>query len=653
MTIVPLPTTEPADVAPAPTSDPGLPATGRRPRSWRLRTWRRRWPGLLAAGYLVLLTIACVGASLWAPADPEFQDLAHPLAGPSSAHWLGTDRLGRDVLSRLLYGGQVTLIAVVEAVIVFAVLGITLGVVAGYFGGGLDRSIGWVADLLLALPGIIVLLMVLSVFPGNSTATMVVLGIISCPLLLRVTRGVTSSVRREPYVQAARLSGLGSTQVMRRHVLPRLVGPIIVQLSLFAATAVLVQAALSFLGLARPESQGPSWGNMVGAAAEVTSEAPWLAVPTGGILALTVLALGLLGDALRDARADRIQPAFAPHRQPGNRSVDAAAVPAHAGLLSVRGLTVAFDQAHGEATAVRDVSFDVAPGEIVGIVGESGSGKTVTARSLLGLLPPSGRVVAGSAVFDGIDLTGLSERELAGVRGARIALVSQEPLSGLDPVFRVGSQLAEVVRRHQRIGRAAARARAVELLRTVRIPDPERVGRLYPFELSGGMAQRVSIALALAGDPALLIADEPTTALDVTVQAEILALLRELRERRDMAIVFVTHDWGVLADVCDRAVVMYAGEVVEQAAVEELYRTPRHPYTRSLLAANPHRAAVADTLPTIRGAVPSPAVWEVGCRFRPRCDLATEECAAGPIALIQVGAGRQARCIRAEEVVDR
>jgi oligopeptide/dipeptide ABC transporter ATP-binding protein len=653
MTIVPPPTTEPADVTPAVAADPGPPATGRRRRSWRPRPWRRRWLGLLAGGYLVALTVACVGASWWAPADPGFQDLAHPLAGPSSAHWLGTDRLGRDVLSRLLYGGRVTLVAVVEAVIVFAVLGITFGVLAGYFGGWLDRSVGWVTDLLLALPGIIVLLMVLSVFPANSTATMVVLGVISCPLLLRVTRGVTSSVRREPYVQAARLSGLGSTQVMRWHVLPRLVGPIIVQLSLFAATAVLVQAALSFLGLARPESQGPSWGNMVGAAAEVTSEAPWLAVPTGGILALTVLALGLFGDALRDARADRIQPAFTPRRQRLTRPAGTSAAATDAGLLAVRGLTVAFDLPQGEATAVRDVSFDVAAGEIVGIVGESGSGKTVTARSLLGLLPPSGQVTAGTAVFDGTELTGLSERELARVRGSRIALVSQEPLSGLDPVFRVGSQLAEVVRRHQRVSRAEARARAVELLRTVQIGEPERVARLYPGELSGGMAQRVSIALALAGDPALLFADEPTTALDVTVQAEILTLLRDLRDRRDMAIVFVTHDWGVLADICDRAVVMYAGEVVEQATVEDLYRAPRHPYTRSLLAANPHRAAVADTLPTIRGTVPSPAVWDVGCRFRPRCTFATEDCAAGTIPLIPVGVGRQTRCIRHEEVVDR
>jgi peptide/nickel transport system permease protein len=655
VTIVPLPTTEPAGgvpAVPAVAAVPEPPVTDRRQRrSWRLRSWRRRWPGLIAAAYLVLLTVACVGASWWAPADPEFQNLSHPLAGPSSAHWLGTDRLGRDVLSRLLFGGRVTLVAVVEAVVVFAVLGVTLGVLAGYFGGWLDRAVGWVADLLLALPGIIVLLMVLSVFPGNGTATMVVLGIISCPLLLRVTRGVTSSVRREPYVQAARLAGLGSVRVMRRHVLPRLVGPIIVQLSLFAATAVLVQAALSFLGLAKPESQGPSWGNMVGAAAEVTSEAPWLAVPTGGVLAITVLALGLLGDALRDARADRIQPAFAARRPRPSRAQAPAGTPA--GLLSVRGLTVAFDLPRGEATAVRDVSFDVAAGEIVGIVGESGSGKTVTARSLLGLLPPSGHVVAGSAVFDGTELTGLSERELGRVRGSRIALVSQEPLSGLDPVFHVGSQLAEVVRRHQRVGRAAAGARAVELLRTVQIPEPERVARMYPAELSGGMAQRVSIALALAGDPALLIADEPTTALDVTVQAEILALLRDLRERREMAIVFVTHDWGVLADICDRAVVMYAGEIVEEAAVEDLYRSPRHPYTQRLLAANPHRAPVAGVLPTIRGSVPSPAVWETGCRFRSRCDHAAAECAAGPIPLMPVRAGRRARCVRHEEVAGR
>ncbi|HST67222.1 MAG TPA: oligopeptide/dipeptide ABC transporter ATP-binding protein, partial [Mycobacteriales bacterium] len=428
-------------------------------------------------------------------------------------------------------------------------------------------------------------------------------------------------------------------------------GPIIVQLSLFAATAVLVQAALSFLGLSVPETEGPSWGNMVAAAAQVTSQAPWLAVPTGGILIVTVLALGLLGDALRDARASRFQSAFAV--RPRHRT----AAPAEAepgSLLAVRNLTVGFDLPHGpRAIAVRVVSFDVAAGEIVGIVGESGSGKTVTARSLLGLLPAAGQVVSGSAVFDGTDLTALSEAELGRFRGSRIALVSQEPLSGLDPVFRVGSQLAEVVRRHHGLSRSAARRRAIELLETVRIPAPETVARRYPQELSGGMAQRVSIALALAGEPALLIADEPTTALDVTVQAEILALLRDLRSRLDMAIVFVTHDWGVLADICDRAVVMYAGEVVEQASVTDLYRSPRHPYTQRLLAANPHLAPVSDLLPTIPGSVPSPARWETGCRFRPRCEHAVPECGERPIPLIPIGPTRGTRCIRHEEVAGR
>ncbi|HEY6744445.1 MAG TPA: dipeptide/oligopeptide/nickel ABC transporter permease/ATP-binding protein [Mycobacteriales bacterium] len=639
MTILPAEAVAEPIVTPAPLAAPDpAPSPG--------RAWRRRPLGTVAGAYLVLLTVACAGASWWAPADPEFQDLAHPLAGPSGAHWLGTDRLGRDVLSRLLFGGQVSIVSVLEAVAVFAVLGITLGVVAGYAGGWVDRAIGWLADLLLALPGIIVLLMVLSVFPGNGAATMVVLGVISSPLLLRVTRGVTRAVRGEPYVQAARLSGLTPVQVMRRHVLPRLTGPIIVQVSLFAATAVLVQAALSFLGLSVPETEGPSWGNMVAAAAQVTSDAPWLAVPTGGILILTVLALGLLGDALRDARADRFQPAFTVRRAPKRAPAPAES----ASLLAVRNLTVGFG---GQAIAVRDVSFDVAAGEIVGIVGESGSGKTVTARSLLGLLPPTGQVLSGSAVFEGTDLTALSEAELGRVRGSRIALVSQEPLSGLDPVFRVGSQLAEVVRRHHKVSRREARRRAVELLETVRIPEPAAVARRYPQELSGGMAQRVSIALALAGEPALLIADEPTTALDVTVQAEILALLRDLRSRLDMAIVFVTHDWGVLADICDRAVVMYAGEVVEEATVTDLYRSPRHPYTQRLLAANPHLAPVSDLLPTIPGSVPSPSTWETGCRFRPRCAYAEDACAAGPIPLLPVGAGRAARCIRHEEVAGR
>jgi len=380
-------------------------------------------------------------------------------------------------------------------------------------------------------------------------------------------------------------------------------------------------------------------------------------VPTGGVLVLTVMALGLLGDAMRDVTATR-HLALPPPRRPrrpdgGPRRVPAAVsqpLPPSASMLSVRGLTIAFAAGGRDIPVIRDVSFDLAPGEALGIVGESGCGKTITTRALLGLLPDGGRVTAGSAMFDGADLAVMPERDFSRIRGNMIALISQEPMSGLDPSFPVGSQLAEVIRRHNPMSRGRARARAVELLAMVNLPEPREALPRYPHELSGGMAQRVSIALALAGNPRLLIADEPTTALDVTVQAEILALLRDLGRRLGTAIILVTHDWGVLADLCDRALVMYAGEVVELASVEDLYRSPRHPYTDGLLAANPHLAPVGDTLPAIPGTVPPPSAWPAGCHFQPRCRYATDECGTGIIPMTEPAPGRLTRCIHADKV---
>jgi peptide/nickel transport system permease protein len=630
-----------------------------------LRDLARQPLAVAAFAWLLAVVVLAIGAPWLAPVPPGTQDLAHVLSGPSAAHWLGTDRLGRDVLSRLMAGGRVTLLGVTEAVAVFAGLGITLGLVAGFAGGWADRVISRFGDLVLALPGIIVLLMVLAVFPGNELATMIALGLIGSPTLLRVVRGSTLAIRGELYIKAARLSGLTGGRIMARHVLPRLRGPIIVQLSLFAASAVLAQSALSFLGLSTPETQGPSWGNMVAEASDVISQDPWLLVPAGGVLVLTVLALGLIGDAVRDAAAGRHRGAAAtrPARRPrpaSRAARTAGPAPGAAGraaradgaresaLLSVAGLTIAFRAAHGDLTVVRDVGFELAPGEALGIVGESGCGKTVTARALLGLLPAGGRVVAGSAVLGGRDLAALPEREFRRIRGAEIALISQEPMSGLDPSFRVGSQLAEVVRRHHGLSRGPARARAAELLDLVNLPEPGELLARYPHELSGGMAQRVSIALALAGNPRLLIADEPTTALDVTVQAEILALLRDLQERLGMAVILVTHDWGVLADLCDRAVVMYAGEVVEEASVEDLYRAPRHPYTEGLLAANPRVAPAAGPLPAIPGTVPPPAAWPAGCHFQPRCRYATDQCGAGRIPLAAPQPARLTRCLHSD-----
>ncbi|HKN95683.1 MAG TPA: ABC transporter permease, partial [Pseudonocardiaceae bacterium] len=264
------------------------------------RGFRHRPLGMVSAGYLVALVAASLVVPRVVSIDPEAQDLGHALAGPSAAHWLGTDRLGRDVLIRLLVGTPGTLVDIAEAVVVFTVLGVGLGVLAGFLGRWPDRAISRFGDLVLALPGIIVLLMVLAVFPGNDLAAMIALGVLSCPILLRVVRAVTIATRNELFVRAARLSGLTTAQIIRRHILPWLVGPITVQVSLFAAAAVLAQAGLSFLGLARPETAGPSWGNMISEASDVISNDAWLLVQTGGIVAITVLALGLLGDAVRD-----------------------------------------------------------------------------------------------------------------------------------------------------------------------------------------------------------------------------------------------------------------------------------------------------------------------------------------------------------------
>jgi oligopeptide/dipeptide ABC transporter ATP-binding protein len=621
----------------------------------RLRTAFARHPlASLAAVYLVALVVAAAAAGIVAPDDPEQQDLSRVLAAPSGTHWLGTDRLGRDLLSRLLFGARVTLLDVAVAAVVFLALGIPLGVLAGYRRGWLDRVVVRFADLLLAVPGIVVLLMVVAVFPGNDIATMIALGVIGCPGLLRIVRGSTLAVRGELYVRAAQLSGLGTPAILRRHVLPRIAGPIVVQTSLFCATALLAESGLSFLGLTRPESRGPSWGNMVGEAFNAMSQQPWLLVPTGGALMVTVMAFGLVGDAVRDATMGHPAPA-APIRPrplppaPDPQIVTAAAPDSAAQALSVRGLTV---RVNGR-TVVRDVSFDVAVGEVVGIVGESGCGKTMTARAVLGLLPAGGMVTAGRVMFNGQDLATLGEKELNRVRGAGIAYVSQNPAGGLDPLFTVGSQLREVIRRHQPQSRQQAHAEMVRLLRLVRLPDPENVVRRRPEQLSGGMAQRVCIAMALAAKPQILIADEPTTALDVTVQSEILALLRDLQRRLGMAVLLITHDWGVLADICERAVVMYSGEVVETATIDELYARPRHPYTAALLAANPHLARAGQPLPSIAGTVPAPGEWPTGCHFQARCRYVEAACKNAPIALEHITADHLSRCIRAREMEQR
>jgi peptide/nickel transport system ATP-binding protein len=307
-----------------------------------------------------------------------------------------------------------------------------------------------------------------------------------------------------------------------------------------------------------------------------------------------------------------------------------------------------FETWEGVARAVDGVSFSVPSGRTLGILGESGCGKSVTALSILRLVTPPGRIVAGSIVYKGQDLLSLSERAMRRVRGKEIAMVFQEPMTSLNPVFTIGSQIAEAVRLHQRLDRAATRARVVESLRLVEMPEPERCARSYPHELSGGMRQRAMIAMALACEPSLLIADEPTTALDVTIQAQILDLLRALRERLGMAMILITHDLGIIAEQADEVAVMYAGRIVERAGVFDIFERPRHPYTVALMRAmGAPGAAPGRRLEALPGTVPSLLRLPSGCRFRDRCERAIDECARVDPALECKAPGHWAACIRA------
>ncbi|MEU1180888.1 dipeptide/oligopeptide/nickel ABC transporter permease/ATP-binding protein [Streptomyces sp. NPDC005820] len=620
----------------------------------------RKQAAFVSACYLALVILVTLLAGWLAPYDPDEQDLTAALQGPSGSHWLGTGELGRDVLSRLMHGGQITLLGVVITLAVYLTLGVPAGMVAGYRGGWFDRLVLKSADLISAVPVIIVLLVVLSVFMNDESAAMVANGLLGAPLLARVVRSATLGVKEELYVRAAVASGIRDRVIIRRHVLPRVTGVVLVQASVYGAYAVLLETGLGFLGVGTTEA---SWGSMVAEASKNLGTDPWLLVPSGFMIISFILALGLIADGLRDTLAERYAPpadrppsrrrakAAAPAKVPAVRRAREVEEPVADALLSVRGLTVTLPVEGVPTDVIREVSFDLRSGEVLGIVGETGCGKTITATSVLGMLPAGGEISAGRIAFEGTDLARADAATLRRVRGRRIGWISQDPIAGLDPSFTAGAQVAEAVRVHTGCSRKEARQRVLELFERVRLPDPARVAGSYPHQLSGGMAQRVGIAAALAGDPALVIADEPTTALDVTVQAEILDLLREL-QAGGTAVILITHDWGVLADLCDRAVVMYAGEVVEEAEVTDLVTAPAHPYTAGLLKSDPHHAVPGEPLPAVEGAVPTPSKWPVGCHFQNRCPRVTEECRTKPVVISHLTElERSTRCLRPLEPI--
>ncbi|MEW2354125.1 dipeptide/oligopeptide/nickel ABC transporter permease/ATP-binding protein [Spirillospora sp. NPDC029432] len=550
-----------------------------------LRRILRNPLGLVSAAVLAVIVTAVVLAPLISPHDPGAGDLADSFGGPSGGHPLGFDSAGRDVLARLLHGGRNTLGGAAIALLVALSIGVPAGLLAGYRGGRLDAAASWVVNLVMALPAMVVLLASRAILGPTVWVLMVVLGVLIAPGFFRLVRGIVSGVRNELYVDAARVSGLTDARIVARHVLVVVRAPIIIQTALIAGLAIGLQAGLEFLGIGSGDT--PTWGAMLNEAFQNMQRAPLTILWPGLALGLTNASLVLLAGALRDALEDR-------GREPSRRTrpkapaaapAGAAGAEGRAGLLSVRGLSVSYTVPGGTKEVVRGVDLDVREGEIVGLVGESGSGKTQTAFSILGILPEGGYVGGGSVTIGGREVVGLPEREHRALRGNVVAYVPQEPMTNLDPSFTVGSQLVEPMRHKLGISRAEAKRRALDLLRMVEIADPERTFRSYPHEISGGMAQRVLIAGAMSCDPELLIADEPTTALDVMVQAEVLGLLRRLQKERGLGVLLVTHNLGVVADLCDSVAVMHDGRIVETGPAERILSEPREPYTRRLLDA--------------------------------------------------------------------
>ncbi|TCM87143.1 dipeptide/oligopeptide/nickel ABC transporter permease/ATP-binding protein [Rhodovulum steppense] len=598
--------------------------------------------GAVVLGVIVVLAVLTPILPLHPPNETNTANrFLRPL---SEGHWLGTDHLGRDLMSRLMWGTRLSLAVGFAAALFAGLAGAAIGVLAGYFGGRIDNVTMRGIDMLMAFPYILLALAIVAVLGPGLMNALIAVAVVNIPFFARNIRGVTAGIVHREFVDAARLSGMGNARILWSEVLPNVVPVIVIAMSTTIGWMILETAGLSFLGLGSQPPQA-DLGSMLGEARSALITAPHTSIVPGAMILLIVMSVNLLGDGVRDALDPRLR-SGAPSRPEATTRVERATAPeaTESGLLRLDRLETQFRIGKRVYRAVNGVSLNLSPGECVGLIGESGSGKSVTALSVMGLVAsPPGVITGGAVRLDGQDLIGAPYEMLRALRGRRVAYIFQDPLSTLHPLYRIGDQLAEAITAHQPVGRAAARARAVRLLEDVRIPNPAARARAFPHELSGGMRQRVGIAMALANDPDIIIADEPTTALDVTVQAQVLALLDELRRSRGLAILFITHDFGVVSQLCDRVAVMYGGRVVEEGPTTDLLAAPAHPYTRRLIACVPELGGGRRRLAAIPGLPPAVDDLPPGCAFAPRCERAQDACRAGEIAL--AGKVRKVRCL--------
>jgi peptide/nickel transport system permease protein len=601
--------------------------------------------GLTATVLMVaVFVLAAIGPVVWG-AGADAVDTENILAQPSGEHWAGTDNLGRDILSRVLVATRLSVMLALLAVAIAVAVGLLLGSAPFLVGRRLGRLISAAVNIAVAFPGLLLALFFAVVFGVGATGAVLAVGLAGAPGFARLTQTLVAGVAARDFVAAAKVAGVSRSRILVRHVLPNIAEPLVVNMTIGAGTALLSFAGLSFLGLG---VQSPSfdWGRLlydgigtiyVNAAAAL---APGAAVLLAG-LAFNLfgesvakalgIAAGQSGPELSAARAARLEDG----PEPGSGTGEVRSEPP---VLDVRELEVTVPGPAGPVRPVRGVTFDVRRGEAVGIVGESGSGKSLTALAITRLIGDTGRVDAARLELLGQDLRAPDTAARRRLLGTSLAVVFQDPATSLNPAHRVGGQLAEVAIHHQDLPRRAALRRAVDRLAAVRIPDADVRARQYPHQFSGGMRQRAMIGMGLMGAPALIVADEPTTALDVTVQQQVLDLLAAIRATRAVALVLISHDVAVVSEVCDRVLVMYAGRIVEDLAAEDLAGAARHPYTRALVDAVPDMTTdLTRPLATIPGRPVDPAQVPPGCAFAARCPLADARCRSDDPPLVADG----------------
>ena len=624
----------------------------------------RRWRSVLSTPLGLTATVLTVGVLVLAVVAPilwtdeaNAVDTGNILAGPSADHWAGTDNLGRDIFYRTLVATRLSVGLALGATAIAVVVGLVLGTAAFLLGRRSGRLVSAGINIAVAFPGLLLALFFAVVIGVGATGAVFAIGLAGAPAFARLVQTLVAGIAARDFVSAARVAGVGRVRILFRHVLPNISEPLVVNATISAGGALLAFAGLSFLGLGVQQPHY-DWGRLLTDGVGSIYVNPAAALAPGTAVLVAGLAFNLFGESVAKALGVGVVggiPALPPV-PPAAEVEEVTAEPQHGHadlVLDVRDLEVTFPGAHGPIRPVRGVSFAVRRGEAVGIVGESGSGKSLTALAVSRLVGDPGRVEASRLELLGADLRGADSKAQRRLLGTSLSMVFQDPMTSFNPTQRMGGQLAEVARHHQGMDRKAALERAVDRLRSVRITDPEQRAHQYPHEFSGGMRQRAMIGMGLMGAPALIVADEPTTALDVTVQQQVLDLLAAIREADDVALVLISHDVTVVGEVCDRVLVMYAGKIVEDLPAAELATAARHPYTRALVAAVPDMETDLDApLAVIPGRPVDPADVPAGCAYAARCPLATDRCRAEQPPLETDAEGRRVACWHAGDPVD-